>query len=381
MKKTVSIILSLLFIISMFAGCTSQHADNDKKVLEPNGSETIEALYPSEKTVSIHSKKQNSYLNNKPSRISLYARGQKPLCKPEPVSFEWVYNGDVSGNNEYTLSLSENEDMKDAVHYTTSSESMTVTMPVYNLKIDTTYYWTVSDGSSTSSVCEFTTEAQAPRNMNVDGVKNVRDLGGWQTESGKRTKQGLIYRCGRLNESSADKPNIEITDEGIKTMCRELGIKSEIDLRKTRDGETGAINSSPLGNRVTYYSFPMEWEGDTFNENKQEILKVFELLSNPENYPVIFHCNIGTDRTGMIAYLLNALLGVSEEDLIRDYLFSNFADIGGLRNMNNLKKSVYYKSVHSAQGNSLSEKTYNCLLKFGVQRAQLDAIIDILSAD
>ena len=108
---------------------------------------------------------------------------------------------------------------------------------------------------------------------------------------------------------------------------------------------------------------------------------MFELLSNPENYPVIFHCNIGTDRTGMIAYLLNALLGVSEEDLIRDYLFSNFADIGGLRNMNNLKKSVYYKSVHSAQGNSLSEKTYNCLLEFGVQRAQLDAIIDILSAD
>ena len=34
-----------------------------------------------------------------------------------------------------------------------------------------------------------------------DGV-NLRDLGGWPTAEGKRTKRGLIYRSGRLSDLS-----------------------------------------------------------------------------------------------------------------------------------------------------------------------------------
>lgn len=77
--------------------------------------------------------------------------------------------------------------------------------------------------------------------------------------------------------------------------------------------------------------------------------------------PLIFHCNIGTDRTGMIAYLINALLGVPEESLYRDYLYSNFGNIGGTRKLKNVKSSGYYNAIQAAEGNTLSEKTYNCL--------------------
>ena len=209
-------------------------------------------------------------------------------------------------------------------------------------------------------------------------ITNVRDLGGWKTENGKRTKQNLIFRCGRLNESSAKEPVIEITDEGKHVLLEEFCVKTEIDLRKTADGETGAITESPLGSAVNYISCPMEWEGDTFNGNKEQLLKVFSLLADKENYPIIFHCNIGTDRTGMIAYLVNALLGVSDNDLHRDYLFSNFGAIGGMRKASGLENSVYYQSVAAAKGNTLSEKTYNCLAEFGVPTEQLDSIIDIL---
>lgn len=93
---------------------------------------------------------------------------------------------------------------------------------------------------------------------------------------------------------------------------------------------------------------------------------------------MIFHCNIGTDRTGMIAYLINALLGVSDDNLHRDYLFSNFGNIGGKRNAGGLEESVYYKSVAEAEGDTLSEKAFNCLVDFGVPAEQLDAIRDIL---
>ena len=110
-------------------------------------------------------------------------------------------------------------------------------------------------------------------------------------------------------------------------------------------------------------------------------MKVFSILSDKNNYPLIFHCNIGTDRTGMIAFLVNALLGVPEESLCRDYLFSNFGNIGGSRKIDGLKNSAYYNAVQAAEGNSLREKTYNCLVDFGVPKEQLDSIISILSGE
>ena len=39
---------------------------------------------------------------------------------------------------------------------------------------------------------------------------------------------------------------------------------------------------------------------------------------------IYFHCTIGTDRTGTMAYFLEGLLGVSEEDRLRDYDLSYY---------------------------------------------------------
>lgn len=375
MKKSINILLSLLLVISIFSGCSTSQYEDNKNTSTVTENSIIEAVYPINDTIDLHTKKQASFMSTSSLSTAFYANGKSDKSRPDPIEFEWVYNGTQSSDTEYIVHISENKDMTNAVSYTTSTESISV----YNLKIATHYYWTVSANDNTSGISEFTTDSSAPRNIYVDGITNVRDLGGWVTENGTRTKQGLIYRCARLNESSSETPNIEITDAGKKTMLNELGIKSEIDLRKVYDGETGAIISSPLGDTVTYYSCPMEWEGNTFVDNHDELLKVFEILSDQENYPIIFHCNIGTDRTGMIAFLVNALLGVGEEDLCKDYLFSNFGNIGGTRKITQLQNSGYYKAVSKAEGNTLSEKTYNCLVDFGVPSEQLDSIIAILS--
>ena len=364
MKKIFSILLSALLVVTMVSGCSADTSTTQ---------ETISISDNDVKPINIHTKKQESYLNSSSSLTFLYTNGKKENSKP--VSVEFVLSDSENASGEYVLNISESSDMSDAVSYSSTSSSISVS----NFKIDTTYYWTVTENGSTGKVMQFKTEGDCPRNMDVDGVTNVRDLGGWETESGARTKQGLIYRCGRLNESSAPSVNIEITDKGIKTMRDELGIKSEIDLRKVDDGETGQITSSPLGTDINYYNCPMEWDGNMFEDNKEQILNVFLILSKPENYPLIFHCNIGTDRTGMISFLVNALLGVSEEDLYKDYLFSNLGTIGGTRKITGITDSGYYEAVMKAEGNTLSEKTYNCLLNFGVPKAQLDSIIEILS--
>lgn len=371
-KKTLSLALVLVMILSLLAGCSVQQTTELQQAFSSDA--VLSQVYPENGgTVTLHTKKQDSYLNKPFALMYISATGKKELSKPESVTLNWVYTGDEPAE-KCTVSVSENENMLNPTIYKVTGDSLVLT----NLKIATTYYWTVDADGANSAVYNFTTSADAPRNISVDGVANVRDLGGWETESGTRTKQGLIYRCGRLNESSADTVNIEITEDGKNVMLGQLGIKSEIDLRKTEGNEVGGITSSPLGDTVTYFSCPMEWDGDMLYDNKEQVLRVFSILADENNYPVIYHCNIGTDRTGMISFLVNALLGVPEDDLIRDYMFSNNANIGGTRKASQMKNSGYYKAVAAAQGSSLSEKTYNCLVDLGVPSDQLDKVIEIL---
>ena len=126
----------------------------------------------------------------------------------------------------------------------------------------------------------------------------------------------------------------EPTEQG-KAALKELGIKTDIDLRKTvsfaGEDEVNGITSSPLGNDVKYVSCPMVYGNQnifTQSENVPSIILFFETLADETNYPIAFHCLRGTDRTGALAYVLGAMMGMSEEDLLLDYLFSDLANIG-----------------------------------------------------
>ena len=254
---------------------------------------------------------------------------------------------------------------------------------VYNLKIATTYYWkvkaTLNNGTQIySDVDDFETMDYGPRNLYVDGVTNVRDLGGWETEDG-RVKQGMIFRSGRFNKSSNSNVLVEVTLEGIDTMLNTLNVKSEIDLRMVSDNEIGGITSSPIDESVNYYSCPMDYRvSNLLTDNIEMVKQVFSILADKNNYPVVYHCNIGTDRTGLYAFLINGLLGVDENDLYVDYLFSNFGYIHGTRDLTEIKNS-YIATIKSYDGETLSEKIKNCLIDKGVNEQHLTSIIEILS--
>ena len=93
---------------------------------------------------------------------------------------------------------------------------------------------------------------------------------------------------------------------------------------------------------------------------------MFLALTDLSNLPAIFHCDIGTDRTGACAFLLGALLGKSEKDLYIDYLFSNFGNIGSSRSLDSLNEKI--TDLYSYEGNSLQEKTINYLVDIGIKR-------------
>lgn len=368
LRKTAAGMCALLSGLMLFGACTS--ADYTWNIVELGDN------------VNFHTQIQAEYLAlDDYTKIS--ATGMAELSRPEAVKLEWSAEdstGKLSTIESYVVEISENSNFSGSVSYETSEEFL----EIYNLYIATDYYWRVTallenGKKSVSDKGQFSTEGAAPRNLYVDGVTNVRDLGGWERADGSRVKQGMIYRCGRLNESERTDVKVEITEKGIAAMRDGMGVISEIDLRLVYNNETGGITSSPLGDDVNYYSCPMEWNvGNILTDNKEMVKRVFSLLADEDNYPVIYHCNIGTDRTGLFAFLINGLMGVSEDDLYRDYLFSNFGKINGSRNISGIQ-NTYIKTVKGYGGETLSEKIENCLIDLGVPAGDLEAIKTLLS--
>ena len=318
----------------------------------------------------LHTEVQRAYLSNTVESVNLYARGVEELSRPLKPTFSWS-----GGAQTYTVYLSEKNDYSDSFTYTTEENEISFT----NLKIDTRYYYKVMTNNETVKEESFLTSNEIIRNMYVSGVTNVRDLGGYVTKDGV-LNQGVIFRTGRLNQCSTETVSNMITEKGINTMLNEMKVKSEIDLRMVSNNEVGGLTEGTgvLGETVKYYQCPMDYTAGMDNEiNNDSLRKVFSILGDKNNYPTFFHCAIGTDRTGYIAWLINSCLGVEEEYLWRDYLFSNFGNIGGSRSKGNIEDG-YVKTIKNCEGNTLKEKATNYLLGKGIKQAEIDVLREMM---
>lgn len=272
---------------------------------------------------------------------------------PEKVRFCW----EDTGEERWVLSVSRSPDMADAAVFE-------VTEPEYlweNGEIGAVYYWKVND----SPVRSFATEALPPRWIRVDGITNVRDAGGWKTESGKTIRQGLLYRGSEMDI------HVTITDEGIRTMREELGIRTDLDLR----GEVvGKRFDSPLGADVQYCLLPIK-AYDQLMKDPANLREVFALLADRDNYPVYYHCWGGADRTGSLAFLLGGLLGVPEGDLLVDYELTSLA-IWGNRTRTRADFSEFMELL-AGYGGTTAARSENFLLSLGVTAAEIAAIREL----
>ena len=401
-KRLSLCVLSLLLALATLfplASCGPRSAGTPTETAAVTTAATTEApqkytirLRELGESVSIHTDPQTAYLANAdPHSILTYANATAEASRPEPIRLRWAISESAAGHVRlYVVRIWTKPDRSDVTEATVAGSKTEYAF--YNAMLGTTYYWNVSlrddeDDISTSGTSSFTTESQGPRNLYVDGVTNVRDLGGWATVDGGRIRQGLLYRGGRF--SSNESTSVTISAKGILTLRDEIGIKTEIDLRQTtavnNRNESGGLTASPLGDSVRYCAFPMEYGEVLFSDPKniQRIREIFAFLSDESNYPIYFHCSIGTDRTGLIAWLVNGLCGVSENDLWRDYLFSDFGQIES--NPANARtraknENIYVNQLKNyAQGDTLAEKIYNYLKnEIGVAETDLQAVIRIM---
>jgi protein-tyrosine phosphatase len=170
------------------------------------------------------------------------------------------------------------------------------------------------------------------RYIQFESVPNFRDLGGYRTLDGKTTGWGRVFRSGEL---------CRMTDSDFARLTQEIRINTVLDLRDRIELEkqgTGRVAESGM----KYFNVPFT-VGDGSRDPDMErfksftnmgevylyffrhqaygrqVVKALEIIAEPANHPLVFHCAAGKDRTGVLAAATLSVLGVPDEDIIKDY--------------------------------------------------------------
>ncbi len=182
------------------------------------------------------------------------------------------------------------------------------------------------------------------RVLEIDGALNFRDLGGYQSNDGKSVRWKTMFRSAQLNQLSAS---------GIQSLLP-LDIKTVIDLRFTDEIHQfpTVLEAIPNAEIITWADhsesdlddrsnkMKRSWS-DSLKTNDPNNVKETMRLNYPQKLythrmiyrtmllklsegctPLLFHCAAGKDRTGVAAALVLSLLGVSEDQIIDDYLLT-----------------------------------------------------------
>jgi protein-tyrosine phosphatase len=165
----------------------------------------------------------------------------------------------------------------------------------------------------------------------LEGAVNFRDLGGYVTGDGMRTRWRVLFRADGLGELTG--PDLEV--------LRALGIRTVIDLRSGDELERGRFDVD--AHPVAFHHFPfIEELPDAEEFDRQpgllgtqylemvrdagaQIAAALEVLAAPGALPAVFHCTAGKDRTGVLSAIVLSLLGVDEATVVADYALSGEA--------------------------------------------------------
>ena len=251
-------------------------------------------------------------------------------------------------NKQYTITYGKKADLSDAKTITQSE----TTVNLKNLFVNQKYYLKISADGQESEVINFTT-GDYPRWIDARPMFNVRDMGGYMTDSGRRVKQGLVFRGGEiasntsgwygsqtyrddLGNTNAKDSHIETQTAASKAVFRDIVFRNqagnvagvEIDLRAQsecgKDGRYNACGFAENGD-ISYnrQSLSSYYRGMTNGKNYMK--NIFEAIAQADTKPVYYHCYGGADRTGTVGFVLGALLGMSYTDLVIDFELTSYS--------------------------------------------------------
>lgn len=335
----------------------------------PKNDSTVELLTENQKNF-LENRKHQEIVAENADWLNLVRKGEEDSI-PAPVKFEFSTEG--LGNAEIFLVLSENAELSDAKRFLCAENSY----EVYNLLIGKEYHWRLEAFVGNEKLAEtetftFTTSSATPRSIFAGGLSNIRDLGGYDCDGGRRVKQGMIYRGCEMEFHHT------ITEHGIRVLRDELKIRTDLDLRQEA---VDKVTASALGDTVDFVLIPtLAYE--KFFEEKETCKKLFDILKDESYYPVYTHCWGGADRTGTFCLLILAILGVDKEDLFADYEYTSLS-IWGKRSIHSYHFEDLLASLdnYGSENDSINEKCRNFLRACGISDSDMAKIYDILTEE
>lgn len=178
--------------------------------------------------------------------------------------------------------------------------------------------------------------------IELDGVVNMRDLGGLPTRDGHGTREGRLIRSDNLQD---------LSEGDVRRLIDEVGVTDVVDLRSRVEYEItgeGPLRATPL----THHHFSLLAEDQDPDRTVEEALALRwgreetaprdgafwarhytgYLTKRPDSVAAalaavrdssggaVVHCAAGKDRTGTVIGMALAVAGVPEEEIIADYV-------------------------------------------------------------
>jgi protein-tyrosine phosphatase len=186
-----------------------------------------------------------------------------------------------------------------------------------------------------------------PRHIDFESVPNFRDLGGYRTHDGRAVAWRRLFRSAALHK---------MNDRDIARLKQDISPRAVMDLRSPRNPEKDpeALLFKEIGAR--HYPIPFStwpWPGPSKRPDSSPYVKdeataapnatnmgeiylyrisekpfgkklvdALEIIAERDNHPLVFHCTAGKDRTGILAAMVLAAMGVVDEDIVEDYTLS-----------------------------------------------------------
>lgn len=178
----------------------------------------------------------------------------------------------------------------------------------------------------------------AARLLPLEGGRNFRDLGGYETADGRHVKWGRVFRSGTMGFLTSGDYDY-LSSIGIKTICdyrtqEERAVEPTLwqaggTTYKVFDEKPDGTNSdgfeklfsSPDVNPAMVKGVMTGFYHRIAYDHAHKYKDMFQELVAGKT-PLAFNCSAGKDRAGTSAALLLTALGVPEETVVKDYALS-----------------------------------------------------------